>query len=258
MVTIRREVASQVFEEIDRESAAEAASVDPEVEKVVVEVPARTHGGRRRGAGRKRTGVRRGGPHRRRPELSPRHPVHVTLRMDRRRPELRNHHVYTQVNRVLRVFLGREDFRVCHVSIQDNHLHMLVEAGDRFVLSRCMKSFSIRLQRALRARYGCTLFSHRYHAVQIKTARQARSALAYVLNNWRRHRLDWDERGRRSTAKLDEMSSAISFHGWRGYRFDVPAGYVPLAVSAPRTWLLTAGWRDCGLIDPFEVPGPLR
>jgi hypothetical protein len=31
-------------------------------------------------------------------------------------------------------------------------------------------------------RYGCQLFSHRYHAVQITTARQARNALAYVLN----------------------------------------------------------------------------
>lgn len=177
--------------------------------------------------------------------------------MDRRRPELRDHHIYRQVNRVLRSFLGRDDFRVCHVSIQQNHLHLIVEAANRSVLSSSMKSFSIKMQRALRARYGCKLFSHRYHAVQITNARQARQTLAYVLNNWRRHRLDWDDRGRLSAAKLDEFSSAISFDGWRGYRFDVPPGYIPLAVAVPRTWLLSRGWRDHGLIDPFETPGPL-
>lgn len=257
MDTVRRELPKLLLQELDQEREASTALADPNIEHVEVEAPTSRRGGKRRGAGRKKTGIRRGGPHRRRPELDPRHPVHVTLRMDRRRPDLRDHHIYNKVNRVLLAFLGRDDFRVVHVSIQQNHLHMLVEAADRKALSRNMKSFAIRMQRALRDRYGCKLFAHRYHAVQIKTARQARNALAYVLNNWRRHRLDWDDRGRLSTAKLDEFSSAISFRGWRGPRFVVPAGYEPLPVSAPRTWLLAVGWRDCGLIDPFETPKPI-
>ena len=121
MDTVRLELSKLLLENLDRERQAEAALADPEVEKVVVGVPEeRTsrRGGKRRGAGRKKTGVRRGGPHRRRPELNPAHPVHVTLRIDRRRPELRNHHIYNQVNRVLRTFLGRDDFRVVHLSIQ--------------------------------------------------------------------------------------------------------------------------------------------
>jgi YD repeat-containing protein len=218
--TIRREIPRTALREFDREREAEAALADPNIDQLEVDSPPRKsgRGGKRRGAGRKKTGIRRGGPHRRRPNLNPAHPVHVTLRMDRRRPELRNHHIYNQVNRVLRSFLGRDDFRVVHVSIQNNHLHMLVEAANREALSRNMKSFAIKMQRALRDRYGCKLFAHRYHAVQIKTARQARRALAYVLNNWRRHRLDWDDRGRRASARLDEFSSAISFKGWRGHR----------------------------------------
>lgn len=260
MGTLRQEIGQRVFKELDSANAAELAFADSNIEQIEVESdlerPKRGRGGKRHGAGRKKTGVRRGGPHRRRPDLNAAHPVHVTLRMDRRRPELRNHHVYKQADRVLRAYLGRDDVRICHVSIQQNHLHLLVEAADRFALTRCMKGFSIRLQRAVRERYGCKLFSHRYHAKQIKTARQARNSLAYVLNNWRRHRLDWDDRGRLSTAKLDEFSSAISFDGWRGFRFEVPRGYQPLSVSKPRTWLLAVGWRDCGLIDPFETPRP--
>lgn len=254
MDVLRRELSEQLFQEHDRQTAADAAFADPNVEQVVVETPKR--GGRRKGAGRKKTGIRRGGPHRRRPELSPAHPVHVTMRIDRRRPDLRNHHIYRKVDRVLRHFLGRDDFRVVHISIQSSHLHLLVEATSRDALSRNMKSLAIRMQRAINGNFG-RLFTHRYHAVQIKSARQARRALAYVLNNWRRHRLDWDDRGRLLPAKLDEFSSAISFQGWRGPRFNVPAGYVPLAVSSPRTWLLSVGWRDFGLIDPMETPGPL-
>jgi REP element-mobilizing transposase RayT len=256
-VGVVRQELSKLLDDVECDREAEAALANTNTECLQIEAPERRRGGKRKGAGRKKSGVRRGGSHRRRPELSSAHPVHVTLRMDRRRPDLRNHHIYNRVKRVLRAFLGRDDFRVVHISIQANHLHMLVEADDRHALSRNMKSFAIRMQHALRERYGCKLFSHRYHAVQIKTARQARRALAYVLNNWRRHRLDWDDRGRLLPAKLDEFSSALAFKGWRGYAFVAPVGYEVMPVSAPRTWLLAAGWRDVGLIDPFETPGPL-
>jgi REP element-mobilizing transposase RayT len=177
---LRREISAQLFQEHDRNIAADAAFADPDIEQITIEKPRR--GGRRKGAGRKKTGVRRGGPHRKRPELSPKHPVHVTMRMDRRRPELRNHHIYNKVNRVLRGFLGRDDFRVVHVSIQNHHFHLLVEAADRKALSRNMKSLAIRFQRAINGEVG-SLFTHRYHAVQIKTARQARRALACSLTS---------------------------------------------------------------------------
>jgi REP element-mobilizing transposase RayT len=174
--------------------------------------------------------------------------------MDRRRPDLRNHHIYRKVHRVLRHFLGREAFRVVHVSIQNQHLHLLVEAQHRKALARNMQSLTIRLQRQINGELG-RLFPHRYHAVQITTAQQARNALSYVLNNWRRHRLDWCG-GRLVAAQLDEFSSAMSFTGWQR-RFSIPAGYDPLPVSPPRTWLLALGWRDYGLLDPMECPGPI-
>ena len=269
MDTARHGLAKRLVEELEREREVDAMLAKPELERVELgavsasdqpsaQLAKRGRGGKRAGAGRKKTGVRRGGPHRRRPELSPKHPVHVTMRIDRNRPELRNRKIYARVRRVLEGFLGRVDFRVVHISIQNNHLHIVVEAADRKALSRNMKSFAIRMQRALADCYGAKLFTHRYHAVQITNARQARCTLAYVLNNWRRHRLDRDDRGRQSSAKLDEFSSAISFTGWRGPSFATPAGYNPLPVSPPSTWLLRSGWRDYGLIDPFEMPGPLQ
>ena len=214
------------------------------------------HGGKRRGAGRKKSGRRHDPPHRIRPDLSSHHPVHVVLRA-KRRISWRTGQMYRVLWRVLCGLLGREDFRVCHISIQSNHLHMIVEARDRYALTEGMKSFATRAARAFNKEFGgCgKVFPFRYFANQIKTARYARHCVAYVLNNWRRHREDFAN-GRMLAAKLDEYSSAISFDGWTT-RFAVPAGYKPLPVSPPQTALLRSRWQEYGRIDPFECPGPL-
>jgi len=114
-----------------------------------------------------------------------------------------------------------------------------------------------RIQRAINAAWGSIgkVFAHRYHASQIKTARYARRALAYVLNNWRHHREDVVD-ARCRAAKLDPYSSGIAFTGWTE-RFATPVRYEPLPVSPPATQLLRGGWAMLGPLDPFEVPGPM-
>ena len=212
-------------------------------------------GGARKGAGRKKS-VRRGGAHRSRPELSSRHAVHVTLRMNGG-TALRQGKAYRAVRRVLAALLGAEDFRVVHISIQNNHLHLLVEAANKRALTRGMQRFAIRAARALQETFGWygTIFPYRYHAKQITSGYQARSALAYVLNNWRKHREDMTCM-RAMQAHVDPYSSGIGFDGWSGgKRFAIPAGYEPLPVSPPQTALLRSDWRRYGLIDPFERPG---
>ncbi len=155
--------------------------------------------------------------------------------------------------------IGRRDFRIVHTSIQGNHIHLLVEAGDERALSNGVRAFMISAARRLnvaRRRSG-KVFAARYHAVQLRTPRQVRSALAYVLNNWRRH--NEDEAGiAQRRAIVDPYSTGILFDGWRDApaRFTVPPGYEPLPVSGARSWLLTVGWRKHPLIGLREVPGP--
>jgi putative transposase len=213
-------------------------------------------GGKRAGAGRKKSGRHVGGPHRQRPSLSSRHPVHVVLRANRRL-SWRKRRTYDVLRTVLRCYFGREDFRIVHLSIQNTHLHLIVEAADERALSLGMQSFTIRAARAINASDGSIgkLFAHRYHASQITNASYARRALSYVLNNWRRHRQDFAN-GRLLPAKLDPYSSALSFTGWTE-RFAVPAGYEPLPVSPAKTALLRSGWARYGPLDPMEQPGPL-
>jgi hypothetical protein len=78
-----------------------------------------------------------------------------------------------------------------------------------------------------------------------------------VLNNWRRHRLDWAN-GRVLVQNLDVYASGISFDGWTDRRpFLIPRGYDPLPVSRAQTALLAFDWQRYGLIDFYETPGPL-
>jgi hypothetical protein len=78
--------------------------------------------------------------------------------------------------------------------------------------------------------------------------------ISYVLNNWRRHRED--RRARMESMPFDAYSSAWAFAGWSANaKWKPPADGLP--VSPPRTGLLVFDWEWYGLIDPFEVPGPL-
>ena len=217
-----------------------------------------SHGGARPGAGRKKTGKKRGGPHRARPWLSSKHPVQLTLRTVRGLPRLRQRCFYEAVRRVLVRYLERDDFRITHISIQRNHLHLIAEAASARTLTRGMQSFTINAARAINAAWGRMgkVFAFRYHASQIKTASYARNALSYVLNNWRRHREDFYD-GASRKALLDELSSAISFTGWTVRFAKPPPDHEPLPVSRPRTQLLREDWKRFGLIRPDECPGPI-
>jgi REP element-mobilizing transposase RayT len=215
------------------------------------------HGGVRRGAGRKRSRARLLDPkHSTRPSLDYRHPVHVMLRTRQGVPKLRQRRVYHALRWVLLALLGDESFRVVHISIQRNHLHLIVEARNEEALSRGMQRFAIRAARGINAacdRVG-KVFKFRYCAKQIRDRRYARNVLAYVLNNFRRHQEDYTSA---DGAVFDRYSSASSFVGWtRPPPASVLDG-LPLPVAPPRTGLLKSSWRWYGLIDPFERPGPL-
>ncbi len=174
-------------------------------------------------------------------------------------PGLRQRRVYAAMLRVLAGYLGRPDFRIVHISIQRDHIHLIVEAADELALSRCMRSFTINAARAINAacKRSGKVFRFRYHAKQITTRRYAHNVLIYVLNNWRKH--GEAGRGVGSRAALDGYSSARSFAGWSKRARSVSEHFDdPLPVSPPQTDLLAWEWEWFGKIDPFHVPGPDR
>jgi REP element-mobilizing transposase RayT len=210
----------------------------------------RTWGGQRPGAGRKPNGARAGVSHLRRAKLASRHPVHVTLRVVEDVPKLRRPAAFGVIKAGVAA-AQRRDFSVVEVSVQGNHLHLLVEASDATALARGMQGLCIRLARRLNTHFRRRgkLWADRYHARVLATPTQVRHALAYVLLNARKHAA---QRGHRlGRAWLDPFSSADSFAGWR----DRSPRVAPQWVRAPRTWLLRVGWRARGLLGLDEVPG---
>ncbi len=181
-------------------------------------------------------------------------PSHVTLRVRQGLPSLRSRLFLKAFRRSLRQTCERGDFRVVHYSVQRNHVHLLVESAGKQALGSGMKAVAARLARAVNRvfdRSGWVLHG-RYHLRVLRSPREVRNALAYVLLNARKH---WKERhGTPPPVRLDEASSARWFEGWKRRI----AGLLvrdPPEVASAHTWLLAVGWRRHGLVDPGEVPG---
>jgi hypothetical protein len=210
-------------------------------------------GGWRPGAGRPRKNNGRTA-HTRRPPLASRFPVHVTLSVDDSLPNLRTPELRAVIERALGEARGRfEDFRVVHYSIQRHHIHLIVEAQHARALSRGMQGLGIRLAKAINrtlARRG-RVFVDRYFERIVKSPRETRHLLCYVINNARRHGAQ--RRKGFSRDWTDPCSSAVHFDGWKR-PLQPPAGRDP-PTEAPRSWLLSVGWRRHGLIAFDEVPG---
>jgi REP element-mobilizing transposase RayT len=209
-------------------------------------------GGKRDGAGRKKTGKRKELPHRSRPKLASRHPVHVTLRLLPGLESLRTKSKVLAVRAAMRAAKVQAGFRLVQFTIQGNHLHLLIEAKDAASMSRGVQALEIRIARAfnrLSGRHG-RVFADRFHSRVLKTPKEVRTCLAYVLLNSNRH-------ASMANGRLDPCASGRYFDGWK-----VAPEAPPLLgdehegspVTGPGTWLLEVGWRCHGLLRPTEVP----
>ena len=151
--------------------------------------------------------------------------------------------MFVSLERALRA-ASRGSFRLLQFSVQSDHLHLLVEADEPTRLARGVQGLAVRTAKAINRvlRRRGAVWAERYHAHALKTPREVRNALIYVLNNFRKH-----VPGARG---LDPRSSAAWFTGWCGVVATV-VGRSP--VAAPRTWLGAVSWRRRGLIAIEEA-----
>ena len=215
------------------------------------------HGGWRPGAGRPRT--RKGVSHDAREPVASRHPQHITLRLV---PDVRSLRRRPLV-RVIREAIAkahRDDFRVTDFNVESNHLHLVIEANGNQARTRGVQGLEVRIARRVNRALGRSgpLFADRYHARALKTPREVRLALRYVLNNARHHGVNPEALG---PSWIDPCSSAPWFDGWRDaiqpdtwWKRELLAE--PSPVARPTAWLRTTGWRRHGTIGFDEVPGP--
>ena len=217
-------------------------------------------GGPGRGQGRKK---REHGyvPHRPRPLLTGRQPLHVSLAVDPGLPSLRGRRLWAAVRRgFVRGHKTALGFGIVHYSVQGKHVHLICEARTRLAMSRGMQGFKSCVGQAINKALGRrgAVFTDRYHERVIANPTQCRHTIAYVLLNQRHHA--YAEGASYPPDRIDPYSSAGCFDGWT--RRVRPWGQCPpSAVAAPpvapaATWLLRGGWRrGGGRISPSRIPG---
>src|SRR5262249_42089257 len=187
-------------------------------------------------------------PHVRRPAING--AAHVVLRICRGLPWLRTPKTYRVLERCFRSGKSKDGFRLIEYSVQQDHLHLVVEADDRKRLARGVQSLMIRIAKSLnrfwRRRVG-RVFADRYFALALVKRMQLWRTLRYVLNNGRKHGA-WSAKDR-----PDPYSSGRWFLRWCTLEPLRRSSRKP-AVERPQTFQLLA----LPAISLDDLPGPRR
>jgi REP element-mobilizing transposase RayT len=214
------------------------------------------HGGWRPGAGRKKKpGAISHGP---RPVLAPRFPQHVTLRIDVGIDSIAREWLM----KIIRKAISQSHkgwFQIVEFNVLTNHLHLITEARDKLLLARGVQGLEVRiarrLNRALKRRGK--LFAHRYHVRHLRTPREVRNALRYVLLNRKHHAAEQ----KFDRMWIDPYSSAPWFDGWAqpirtttDWKRELVN--LPAPTAKATTWLLSTGWRRYGPLSFADCPAP--
>ena len=212
------------------------------------------HGGKRRGAGRKCRSARSNHSHRPVELPSREFAAHITLRVQPGIPSLRQQALFDVVLVALTASAFGLFFRIVDFSVQQNHLHLIVEAADAITLTAGMRATAVRIARQVNSfleRKG-PVFADRAFIRLITSPRDARNAYVYLFGNGRKHAR---QIGRVLPANwIDPRSSGPWFGHWADAdpsqrRTD------PKPVAKARTWLLTVGWLKYGKpIAVAEMP----
>ncbi|HEU0031780.1 MAG TPA: transposase [Kofleriaceae bacterium] len=223
-------------------------------------------GGKRPGAGRPPKGSRSSERHKTRPFHNRRYPVHVTIRVAHDIGYLRRRDTWLAVREAAIMTTKRFDFRIVHMSVQADHIHLIIEAENKVALAKGMQGFqgsaAKHINAAITKRTGKrrrgAVFPDRYHARVLRTPREVHSTINYVLNNWRHHGEDLSDRA--ATWMIDPYSTGISFWGWKELvgspsMFRAPSSYMAILTWIPKTWLLRYSWEKYPPISAYSIPG---
>jgi putative transposase len=215
-------------------------------------------GGKRAGSGR--PGLLGQVSHMKRPRISVRTPLHITLRLREGLPSLRNKNLFKEFKESVRR-AKKQGLYVIHFSVQSNHIHLFCEAKDNNVVALAIRALAGRFAKHIRQyafknggkRKG-SVFNGRYHLHILRTSREVKNALEYVLLNLSKHQ--------RFIEYIDSFSSGSAFKNWKrllGERFSSLIKWdveffesevnteLDEILSPSRSWLGQTGWlRACG------------
>lgn len=191
--------------------------------------------------------------------------THVTVRIRRELPSLRNPRARARILQALHEFKDRFECRIVEFSILSNHMHLIVEAQNERELAKAMKGFLVRVAKALNKlwkRKG-SIFADRYHVRIIRSSMSAvfqlRRLIRYVLQNARKHGIQLP------SDRPDPYSSGPWFESWVGH-YGETFSDEPCPVQSPwfmelrcaRRGTLELDERPPAYVPPIPSPGGKR
>jgi putative transposase len=149
----------------------------------------RTHGGWRKGAGRKPNGREALVSHLARPHFDKPTPAHITLRVNDSVPNLRSSRRFAIVRECFAASRGRFGLRLVEFTVLSNHLHLVVEADNSKSLSRGLQGLCIRLAKRLNLalKRSGKIFADHYHLHLLRTPTEVANSLDYIKDNAEHH-----------------------------------------------------------------------
>ena len=94
------------------------------------------------------------------------------------------------------------------------------------------------------------MFADRFHDRILKTPREVRNAIRYVLGNARKHAAEGGELAVPQSHRRLHLGALVDGFLESFTMRSLP----PRPTTDARTWLLTKGWRKHGLLSMHELP----
>ncbi|MEO6597357.1 MAG: transposase [Planctomycetota bacterium] len=178
----------------------------------------------------------------------------MTVKLCEHLPALRRRDAYASLREAFAAGCNRNGFRLIHYAVLNDHLHFVVEATGRSILSRGVQGLLIRVARALNRLWQRRghVFADRYHDRILRSPREVRNVLRYVLGNGFKHAAEG--RAVAVPQSIDTYTSAPWFDGFRETIVVRGLAAVVRPVTEAHTWLLATGWRRLGLLSVQERP----
>lgn len=153
-------------------------------------------GGRRPSSGRPRIHSK-GVAHRKREKVNLKTPLHINFKL--------NLNVRTKERlKILKkaIVKAREQgLNIIHYSLQSNHVHLIVETMDNKTLTKGMRSLTITFSKNIKRGQ---IQKERYHLHVLRTPRETKNAITYVLFNQQKHT-------RSQRLRINEYASVIPY-----------------------------------------------
>lgn len=138
-----------------------------------------SHGGRRPNSGRKRIHSK-GVAHSKREKVRTFTPLHVNFKY---KLAVKNKEGLKALHKAIKN-ARTHGLKIIHFSLQHNHVHLIIEASNNKILTKGMRSLTITLAKILNQG---RVQIQRYHLHVLKSNREIRNAIRYVLFNEKKH-----------------------------------------------------------------------